>query len=248
MGQSYLYSYIFNNLLNDNLNEFSKSHPSPSYRISIMMSIMEEKGFELDWIKELYHIMCQRQLPSLNPGDALCPLCETMIASSSDIGEIKKDFCLSINISRDLSEVIKIEDYTPNKLNDCEKLVYNLENSIPISSSRKTDDKELKAVFERNKSARLNNEKIDVYALLEQFEDKPNSVSDIINAGWLHKVDNSYSEFIRLFFENNDDDNNTFDKKYDNYKKFLYKSNELLLKSLEISDMHSLLEYGRNLI
>lgn len=333
MGPSYLYSYLFNNLSNDNLNGFSESHPSPSHRISIMISILEEKGFKLSCMKELYHIMCQRQLPILNSGylfswndipgndnekligflkhelttariekindgkiiriffennsislelndektkvnlkindvvtdelivnqkndrlniynsgDALCPMCETKLASSSDIDEIKKDFRLSINISRDLSDAIKTEDYTPQKLNDCEKLVYNLKNSIPISSSRKMDDKELKAIFLQNKSARFNNKKIDIYPLLEQFEDKPNSVSDIINAGWLHKVNNSYSEFIRLFFENNDEGNNTFDDRYDNYKKFLYKSDELLLKSLEISDMHSLLEYGRNLL
>ncbi len=49
-------------------------------------------------------------------------------------------------------------------------------------------------------------------------------------------------------FENNDKGNNTFNEKYENYKNFLIQNDELLLKSLEISDMHLLFESGRSLL
>ncbi len=53
---------------------------------------------------------------------------------------------------------------------------------------------------------------------------------------------------FKKLFENNDKGNNTFNEKYENYKNFLIQNDELLLKSLEISDMHLLFESGRSLL
>jgi hypothetical protein len=47
-----------------------------------------------------------------------------------------------------------------------------------------------------------------------------------------------------LFLE---DDDKTFEQKYAEYRDFLNKKDNLLLKSIEIADIHSLFELGRTL-
>lgn len=250
IGPSYLYSFILCYLLIGDLDTSNITHPSPKSRILIMISVLEKRGFELKQIKELYNLICARQRHSKNLMlvDDSCPVCGEEIDPISEMEEIEKEFDQLVNLSIKIIDEIKVKEYTKDNLVNCGKLTENLSNFIPISSSRKVDDTELKEVLGKF-FASFNNEKNnDIYALLEQFEDKPNSISDIINAGWLHKINNSHSEFIKLFFENNEKDNNTFDDKYENYKKYLIKNDELLLKSLEIVDMHLLLEFGRSLL
>jgi len=50
-------------------------------------------------------------------------------------------------------------------------------------------------------------------------------------------------EVINLFFENDDD----FKIQYAKYYKILNKNDNVLSKSIEIADIHSLFEMGRNL-
>ncbi len=252
IGPSYLYSFIFYNLLISDLDAFSNTHPSPNCRIEIMLSALEQEKFELKQVKSLYYIIRQRQKKSksfISVADS-CSECGAKIDPISEIEEIKKEFYQLVSLSIKIIDEIKIKEYTPDNLVNCEKLVDNLNNSIPISSSRKMNNKKLNDSLKIFTAQRffglLDDKNKNIYSLLEQFEEKPNSISDIINAGWLHKINNSYSEFIKLFFENDEIGNHTFDEKYENYKKFLNQNDELLLKSFEIADMHLLLEFGRN--
>ncbi len=245
MGPSYVFSFILYNLLISDLDEFSITHPSPKDRISIMMSILEKKGFDLIHIKNLYDIICQRQRQTKNLISVadFCPECGKKIDPIPDIEKIKEEFCQLVEFSIDIINEIDIREFTPDEAVSGNKLAQNLNIFIPISSSKKMNDNDLKKLY-----SSFNKETDDIYTLLENFEEKPNSVSNIINAGWLHKINNSYSKFIILFFENNDETNNTFDKKFENYKKSLIQNDELLLKSLEIADMHLLFESGRSLL
>lgn len=251
IGPSYLYSFMFFSLLLSDSDTFNKTHPSPDYRMSLMISTLEKKGFKLEHIKNLYNIL--HQMPTnLIVEDNTCTECKRKIKPIPGIKKIKKEFDQLVDLSIEIIDQIKIKDFTPDNLVTCEKLAEDLKNFMPISSLRKKDNNQLNETYNFFKAGRFiasfDNEKNDVYALLEQFEEKPNLVSDIINAGWFHKVNNSYAEFIRLFFENDDKGNNIFSDKYENYKKYLNQNDELLLKSLEIADMHSLLEFGRSLL
>lgn len=245
MGPSYVYSFIFYNLLISDLDAFSSTHPSPKDRILIMMSTLEKKGFELTCIKDLYDLICQRQKQTKNFISVIdtCPECGIKIDPIPDIEKIKEEFCQLVDFSVKILNEIEVREFTPDNIVNGKKLAENLNNFIPISSSKKMNDTDLKKLY-----SSFNKETNDVYSLLEKFEEKPNSVSEIINAGWLHKINNSYSEFIKYFFDNNDENNNTFDKKYENYKNYLIKNDVLLLKSLEIADMHLLFESGRSLL
>ncbi len=244
IGPSYLYSFILHSLLISE-DVHNLTHPSPNCRMLIMMSVLKKRGFKLKQIKDLYNLICfrQRHSESLMLVDNTCPTCAKPIDPIPEMEEIEKEFNQLVNLSIKIINKINIKEYNPDNLKDCKKLTENLNNLIPISSSRDTNDKELK-----KKLKSFNNGRNDIYNLLEQFEESPNKISDIINAAWLHKVNNSYSKFIKIFFEDYGEGNNTFDKKYENYKKYLVDYDTLLLKSLEIADMNALLKFGRDLL
>lgn len=245
IGPSYLYSFILHTLLISE-DAHNHTHPSPNRRMLIMISILEKRGFELKQIKDLYNLICVRQSYSktLMLVDDTCLTCGKINDPISEMEEIKKEFDQLVDISIKIIYKINIKEYIPENLETCKKMTENLNNFIPISSSRKINDEELKKKLKSFNNGRNN----DIYTLLEQFEESPNTISDIINAIWLHKINNSYSKFIKIFFEDNEEGNDTFDKKYANYKKYLVDNDMLFLKSLEIADMHSLLKLGRNLL
>lgn len=243
IGPSYLHSFMSFSLLLCDLKDYNYTHPSPEYRISLMMSTLEKKGFELESIRDIYNILHQMQSKNLISEDDFCPECKKKINPLPDLEKIKEEFYQLVDLSIKIIDEIKIKEYTPEDLKNSKKLVNNLIDFIPISSIRIMDNKQLNEALEL-----FNKKPNDIYELLERFEEKPNSVSNIINAGWIHKRDHSYSEFIKFFFENNEEGNNTFNEKYDNYKNYLIQTDELLLKSLEISDMHLLLESGRSIL
>lgn len=84
----------------------------------------------------------------------------------------------------------------------------------------------------------------NIYTLLEKFEEKLNIISEIISAGWINKIENILPKFFELFLENEE---GHFEDTYSEYRDFLNKKDNLLLKSIEIADIHSIFEEGKNL-
>ncbi len=91
IGPSYLYSFMFFSLLLSDLDAFN-THPSPEYRISLMMSTLEKKGFKMAPIRDLYDILRQRQSKNLISEYDSCPECNRKIDPSPELEKIKEEF------------------------------------------------------------------------------------------------------------------------------------------------------------
>jgi len=117
---------------------------------------------------------------------------------------------------------IFIKDF--NKLN---KLKTELKNGFIISSSRKDLNS---SIFDKIDNIRTNQE---VYDLFNYIREEPNSVFEIINAGWLYRTENHLGNFENYFINNE-----SFEKGYNDYKNHILKYDDILLKSIENSELH----------
>lgn len=239
MGPSYMLSFMFFNLLIGDLERFSETHPSAKWRLSFMESKLCE--FNSD-IRSILELLDERKDFDLDVDENLCQECwqrmpkqelnqENLEVLKNELNKIVIEILKAI-------ETENINQFTFDQYCRTVLLSESLKAGIPISSSRILNDSEITKLCKS-----FNKNKENIYELLKKFEEKPNSISEIINAGWNHKIKNVLPEAISLFFENNDN----FKIKYRKYHKILDKNDNVLSKSIEIADIHSLFEMGRNL-
>jgi hypothetical protein len=79
-------------------------------------------------------------------------------------------------------------------------------------------------------------EEHSIYALLQQMEETPATPREIVNAGWLHKLDQSSTWLFNLL---NDD----VTESWEPFKQTILDLDTLLLKSIEISEVHRVLSH-----
>jgi len=240
MGPSSMLSSIFFNLCTPNLGDFNNTHPSVKYRLSVMESMLSEK-FEMDIINEFEILLDELQTFDKASSTKVCEECGQVLGKNifTDYDQLIPRLDEYVEKGKEIIEQIMEEEFTKEQYNHSIDLAEILKTDIPINSSRKLDDDELKELYESIEPNQDN-----IYELLKNFEEKPNSISEIISAGWMNKIKNIFPTFIELFLE---DDDKTFNQKYAEYRDFLNKKDNLLLKSIEIADIHSLFELGRTL-
>lgn len=239
MGPAYLLSSIFFNLCLYDLDNFSSTHPSVKYRISTMKSLLIGK-FEMGNINDIISLFDEIQTFDGSPIPESCEACGQELSQTKfeNIEGLIKILNVNVENAKKVIEP-KIKEFTELQYNHSIDLSKNLMADIPINSSRKLDDNNLKELHD----AFIPNQD-NIYTLLEKFEEKSNIISEIISAGWINKMEHVLPKFFELFF---DDDDKTFEQKYAEYRNFLNKQDNLLLKSIEIADIHSLFESGRTL-
>lgn len=237
MGPSYLMSFMFFNLLLGDVETYSTTHPSAKYRISLMESKLKDYEFGTEDINDILKLVEEIQTFEYNLDTNYCPECGNELKQNIP-KKLTKKFNTIVDKVINKIDDINLNQFTTENNHRSEILSSFFKDRIPISSSRKVDDGELRKLC---KSFKKNQD--NIYDLLKRFEEKPNLISEIINAGWIHKTKYAFPVFVKLFFENDDD----FDKKYEAYRKFLNQNDNLLLKSIEIADIHSLFEIGRGL-
>lgn len=239
MGPAYLLSSIFFNLCLFNLENFSSTHPSIKYRISTMKSLLIDE-FEMENIDYIISLFDEIQTFDGSPISESCEACGQELSHTKleNIEELIK--ILDVNVEKAKKIIVpKIKEFTGLQYNHSIDLSKNLMADIPINSSRELDDNILKDLHDSFIPNQDN-----IYTLLEKFEEKSNIIPEIISAGWINKIEKILPKFVELFLENEE---GNFEDKYSEYRDFLNKKDNLLLKSIEIADIHSIFELGKNL-
>lgn len=239
MGPAYLLSSIFFNLCSSDLDNFSSTHPPIKYRISIMKSLLIDK-FEMGNINNIISLFDEIQTFDATPIPESCEVCGQELDQTKleNIDELIEKLDVNVEKAKEIIDK-NIKEFTVLQYNHSIDLSKNLMADIPINSSRELDDNDLKELHDSFIPNQDN-----IYTLLEKFEEKSNIISEIISAGWINKIDNILPKFFELFLENEE---GHFEDTYSEYRDFLNKKDNLLLKSIEIADIHSLFELGRTL-
>lgn len=105
-----------------------------------------------------------------------------------------------------------------------------LEDEVFISSSYPLEISDIRKLYE--KACEENNENFDIYEHLNRLKEVPNSSKQIINAGWLYKEKMTDKVVMEMLHA---------EEPFDVLCAHLQKLNELLSKSIEISNIHKVL-------
>jgi hypothetical protein len=102
----------------------------------------------------------------------------------------------------------------------------------PISSRRKRSDEEILGGLSSLKTGESTPEQ--VYEIIEGLDEIPVPASEIITAGWLYKLASLEGELKKLFPENVRNNIN-----FRGYAEYVHKTDGMLVKSLELADVHA---------
>jgi hypothetical protein len=236
IGPAYIISMIYFNFLFNELEVCSETHPSLKYRLSFMNLLLKENDCQCykDRINELIKLLEERNTFQHFVGED-----EEAILSD---GESKRllgivDDALKPSIIKLIQDLIPL-NYSNDKCKRASLLHNSLKENIPIHSSWAYNESELNELYDSYDPL-----KMEIYSLLDKFEDNANDASCIINAGWVYKIENSYPAFINIFFESTEGD---FDKKYNEYRDLLLRNDDLLLNSIETSYLHKQIELAKS--
>lgn len=118
-----------------------------------------------------------------------------------------------------------------------EKLEYlseKLKEGIIISSYRVEKDSDIRDAVKKFESK----QKDDVYKdVIEKMAEMPNNILEIINGAWLYRIINHLDNFEVCFLKDNPTD---FSECYNEFKVYIKKYDDILLKSIENSQLHQI--------
>ena len=116
------------------------------------------------------------------------------------------------------------------------KLVSSLSQGIPIGSICDSDTESILEMLNENN---LNIEKLNY--LKESVSERSCKLWEILNAGWIYKLEYLYNEATSIFF-GSESGNRSFNEKTSNYGKLIDILDERLLSSINTSEIIKIIE------
>lgn len=240
LGPAYLASFCTYALLVSGIdgNEKNyKSHPANIVRISIIQEYLENMNIKVPLSEELlgcsdigsyyynmlekYNEISRKFLNSYSTHNTLpFDLTELVDTISEQVDDIVK---LKISLTKD--DFLRIK-----------KLKERLSNGITIASYQELDKLEKAKNIYPEKNVTLN----DLNKAKDALQETRTKLWEIINAGWLNKIECLFPKAFKLFFSGEDDSN--LNKKIESYGVELENYDNVLLKSIESSEIFKIME------
>ncbi|KAF0144541.1 MAG: hypothetical protein FD156_1716 [Nitrospirae bacterium] len=225
LGPAYLYALISfaSVFINNNLNEPSEIHPSPTFRVFFLLEKLKDMG--MDYTKPLFEPL--NYMVDLFNGRKQLDAADRKLFFKEDWPEHFPSDDMAYKISQ---EIYKCQDEIPispisiNNYNNSLLLVKDkLNHEILISSMNKSKQKN------KEEKIQITNDNMNHY--FDLLNEEPCTVGEIINAGCVYHISNIKMGHRHLTLFSKE-----FVKQYESYLKTL---DDILLKSLEISVIHS---------
>jgi len=148
------------------------------------------------------------------------------------IGEFVDAICEQVDQIISLSQQLTVKDFTR-----IDYLSKRLSKGVPIGSY--TDPQLIETAKKKFLKGRIDPEKLD--EAKSTVQESRVLLWEVINAGWLYKINSIYPRAFTLFFGS---DNTPIEKKVTSWGEEHEEIDRLLLKSIESSEIHRLLEEG----
>jgi hypothetical protein len=205
----------------------SHTHPQPGPRFSLMLRSLDSRGLASDSAKQAKLIFDQltsedRITEASNPYAVPPPA-----IALDDLWQRIGDF-----LERE-PWFQKLQPYDHQAASTIGRLTRLLGLSQPISAYRRSDDADILAALEEFRILKRSPTREQVYQLLERVEESPTTVSQILNAGWEHRLRSKLTVFSEAFSAEGD--------QFERYLDRLTRMDYLLRKSLESAKLHAVL-------
>ncbi len=239
LGPAYLASFCTFILLISGIegNEMSnKSHPSNVLRINLIQEYLESRNIKIPLntsfgensdLSSYYYFMVENYNETsrkyLNPD------------SFQDSPNIDTTILLD-TISEEVDDIINFNfTLTKEDFKRIDSLKERLSKGITIASFQ--DVEKLREAQKKYPKEKI--ELRDLNEAKESLQEKRAKLWEIINTGWINKIENIIPKAIHLFFENED---YSFTEKMEMLNNELEKNDGILLKSIESSEIFKIME------
>lgn len=239
LGPAYLASFCTYALLVSGIdgNEKNyKSHPANIIRISLIHEYLENRNIKIPLTNELlgcsdigsYYFNMLEMYNELSR--KFLNSCSFQISPRFDLTEIVD------TISEQVDNIVKLEISLTNE--DFVRIKFlkeRLSKGITIASYQELEKLEESRKNYPNKDVTLEELNIAKNALQETRT----KLWEIVNTGWINKIESLFPKAIELFFGNNND---LLSDKIEKFDLELKKIDEILLKSIESSEIFKIME------
>lgn len=230
LGPAYLISFITFALLSPldyGISSHSDNHPSVIIRVAIIINYLRENSmlFTSEGIIEDYCKIFEG-----------CLLEQHSIFKDEPTNKIKGLTKFNRNLRKILKD-LKLSDFTITEEDSyrIKALVSKLENGIPIGSISHQDKT---AVLDELQNANLTKE--DLKKLKNSVSERSCKIWEILNAGWLFKLEVLYKNGEQIFFTTNN--TKSLELKIEEYGKIVDRLDERLLSSINTSQIMKIIE------
>jgi hypothetical protein len=128
---------------------------------------------------------------------------------------------------------LKLRPFGNQQLDHARELQKQLQSDLPVSSLRQTPIDRMLAELNSVVESKADRER--VYEVLSGFNEVPATSAEILTAGWLYKL-GSFEERLKETFP---DAGSQREADVDEYEKYLARTDELLLRSIDLTAVHS---------
>jgi hypothetical protein len=229
LGPAYLVSFLSFNLLNSfDCSLDSNSHPSVYLRAENIKSFLHRNNADFSNDTEItnYGELFNDIMINIDSSFNVYPV------DSMEIGVNKTSILRTFREYISEKEGMIVNDTNSNKnIHTLKLLLKKLEQGQPIGTIR--DELDEKVVKLLSKKIDKLDEK-DIELMKNSSIERPTSHWEILNAGWIHKIEKIKSEFIKLFFTNYE---RNIEDKLEEYSKYINKLDDLLLHSISTSQI-----------
>jgi hypothetical protein len=212
----------------------SSTHPPTPFRLSLLKKYLHETDLSFtpyDSLVNIYESVQSHKLQIQGKKEK----------SSQEASDNLLKYIFN-QLERPLEEEIrklKVHEFTNAALVQSAVLKNRLKDGIPIPSQRAVSDAELRGLIDKL-MAESNRSPAQASELFGNFSDQPTSCAEILSAGWLYKLETYPEKLKQVFFESQ--------LTFDNYSEYLTRLDDLILKSLRMSSVHTtLLSTGKGL-
>jgi hypothetical protein len=211
----------------------AKSHPPTTVRLRLVREYLKgldvsTEGFEE--VFELYNFDYARKVSALD---------ETERSKRKNLEETAEKFLRS-HVGAVAAKVgsLKLCPFGDQQLDHARELQKKLQSDLPVSSLRQTGNDRMLAELNSLVESKADCER--VYEVLSGFDEVPATSAEILAAGWLYKL-GSFEERLKQTFP---DAGSQREANVDEYEKYLARTDELLLRSIELTAVHAAIMRG----
>jgi hypothetical protein len=204
------------------------SHPPTTVRLGLVREYMKGRKVSTDGFEEVF------ELYSFDYARKLAELGEKERSTRKEVERMVGHFlrphvkALAARVSS-----LKLRPLGDQQLDHARELQKKLQSDLPVSSLRQTPNDQILAKLNSLVESKADHER--VYEVLSEFNEVPATSSEILTAGWLYKL-GSFEERLKETFP---EANSPHKANLDKYGAYLARTDELLLRSIELTAVHT---------
>lgn len=209
------------------IERISSNHPPTPLRVRLVCDYLKSLNVstaDFDPVFKVYAFDYERKLQAMDKSDR-----EWVNTTANTADKLLSSLAEKIASKVNSLGLVR---FTERNAKAARLLQETLAQRLPISSRRRLPEKK---IFTMLNSLREDATPEEAYGILSELDERPVASSEILTAGWLHRLSSLEGELMKTFSEGGTG------RKADlgSYSRYVEKTDGLLLKSLELAAVHA---------